>query len=264
MKRRATWPQLCAVVAVALPLLAWLLLTVRPVDGRVTRFEDFLLLIAKDGWQSFTLAVAVGAGRVFAAVVGTMYGVRATARPRQAGELTYLAAAGDGPYRRVVLRRGVVGLARTLGWIGLLTATSAVVGLVAFGSGDFESLDGSVISDREVVLLVIHGCLATFCIGAGAFIVTAALGIRASVQASAAAGVCGLFVEAALGGMPIIGETLRLFPFGNYNGWVNGLASDVSRGSTFALYMTTAIWTAVGLAVMTTRRFAGLTSAGGS
>jgi len=253
-----------ALVVVLTPVLLWALLTLRPHDGRVSRVEDYLLLIATEGWQSFTLAVCAAIGPVLGSVIGTLLGVDASARPRQVGELTYLAAAGDRRYRRVMAGRMIAALVGTVLWISLLVIASVAVGWLAFRTGEFESIDGDPISSSEVLRIVLHCVLATYCIGLVCCATVATLGARISVQGAAAAGMCLYFLELATGSMPIIGRILRVLPFGNYHGWTNRLAEDLSRGSSTMLYVTSTAWILVGLALVASRGFARLPRVGGT
>lgn len=249
---------------IATPVLLWLMLTLRPHDGRVSRIEDYLLLIARDGWQSFTLAVCAAIGPLFASVVGTLLGVEASARPRQIGELTYLAAAGDRRYQRVMAQRALFAIGRTLWWTALLVGVSLAIGWIAFGTGDFESIDGTAIESTEVLRIVVHCALSIFCIGAVSCATVTMLGVRWSIQAAASAGMCLFFLELATGSMPIVGRVLRVLPFGNYTGWTNRLSEDLSRGSSTTLYVTTAVWLTVGIVLATWRGFARLPRVGGA
>lgn len=252
------------VAAVLTPVLLWVLLTVRPHDGRVGRIEDYLLLIASDGWQAMTVAVMAAIGPLFASVIGTLLGVEASARPRQVGDLTYLAAAGDRRYRIVLATRFASALGRTALWTSLLLVSSAAVGWLAFGTGQFETIDGEAIEAAEALRIVAHSALAIYCVGAVCCATVITLGVRTSIQTAAAGGMCLYFLELATGSMPIVGKILRMLPLGNYHGWTNRLAEDLSRGSSAALYLTTAIWLVAAAALATWRGFAALPRVGGA
>lgn len=251
-----TRPRLLAGLVVVPPIIFWLLITVQDHDGRVVSLQDYLLLIARDGWQPFTLAVCVGLGPLVGSVVGTLLGVQVSARPRQVGELSYLLASGKSNYRNVMATRAMFSLGVTCLLVLVLAFVSYAIGWVSFGTGSFSKPSGEAMTSSQVTAVVIHCVLSICCIGLVSCSAAMAIGVRYSVQASVAAGISLPLLQQAVGAVPLLGDALRFLPVGHYHAWTNRMVDEVSRGTEFALYLSTALWVAAALALLSASRIA--------
>lgn len=248
--------RLLASLAVLPPVIFWVLLLIQDHDGRVVSLQDYLLFIARDGWQPFTLAVCVGLGPLVASVAGTLLGVQVSARPRQVGELSYLLASGKSNYRTVMAKRALVSLGVTTLFVLLLALVSYAIGWASFGTGSFSKPSTEAMTDSQVTAVVIHCVLSICCIGLVSCSAAMAIGVRYSVQAAVAAGISLPLLQQAVGAVPLLGDVLRFLPVGHYHAWTNRMVDEVSRGTESVLYVTTALWVASALALLSSSRVA--------
>ena len=248
-------PKLLLALCLLPPVGFWALIAARPHSGRVETLQDFFLLESQKGWQPFLLAVCLGVGPLAGAAVGTVLGVEVTGRPRAAGELSYLRIAGRVPFRAVMLRRGLFAMGATLAWVLLLALASFAIGLVGFGSGNFTTPSGAVLSQAEVTAIVFRCIASVGCIGIVSCAAAMAIGSRFSVQASVVVGMSLPFLRQAVGSLPGLRRAFEYTPIGNYYAWSRRLISTTEQGSEAALFLTTLVCAGGALVLVASTRW---------
>lgn len=248
-------PRALLAACVLAPVTFWALISSRPHSGYIETLQDYFLRESEKGWQPFLLAICLGVGPLAAAAVGTLFGIEVSGRPRASGELSYLRIAGQTTYRKVMLTRGLFAIAATLVWVLLLALSSYVIGIVAFGSGRFATLSGTLLTDAEVTTIVLRCIASVCCIGVVSCAAAMVIGSRFSLQASVIVGMSLPFLRQAVGSLPGLRAIFEYAPIGNYYAWTNRLIGTATQGSEPALFLTTAIFLSAALAMVASARW---------
>jgi len=154
-----------------------------------------------------------------------------------------------------MLTRGVFAMGATLVWVVLLALVSFVVGIAAFGSGNFSTPSGAALSGADVTAIVLRCIVSVGCIGIVSCAAAMAIGSRFSVQASVVVGMSLPFLRQAVGSLPGLRRVFEFTPLGNYYAWTRRLISATEQGSESALLMTTLICVAVSLVLVSSTRW---------